>query len=402
MAAAPVEGADRRAGLRLNGPGRAVLGQLQEERPEARAPAEEALPAAAAGVPEVGLTLGDGRQQTGPLAAHLQGGIVQVLRQVAERVPGRAQRLEALAQEVGLGQVGMRGRRKAKWRAVPGADQKDTLAHLRHAIVRGVELGDGWGIGGPRASVDRLDAVEQEPESLALGVERHPGHVLEQEGTRPRVAQHPQVLLQRAGAGIVQALGLAAGPEPGLREGLAGRTADQDIGLSGLEARRLQDLVRREGVDVAPQHRPARTVLGERLTAHGVQLDGHAGLEARRLEAEVKAADTGVQADQGGHRRLALLGRMLATASKGLECRGGSLSLCAEWLRQSGGMTGGEEPLARSSVISAVDPVRLRAGDALIDRATDPGCAPRADGRRSVASMGYSRRSTHRSASPSD
>ena len=345
-----MERPDGRAGLRLDGPRRPVLGELEQEAPEAPAPAKQPHPFAALGVPEVVTALGDRRQQLGPLAAHAQLGTLVVFADVGKRVPGRH-----VCRETGedllpvLRQRLVGGCGEAEVDPIARANDEDPLAQLRHAVVGGIEPRHREAVAGAPLAIEVVDRAPDQLEPLALAAVGQTGDVFEQEGTGEGVAQHPQVGAERAGARVVEAQRVALGPVAGLRERLAGRAADQHVGITLGEPGGGKQLVRADGVDVAVENGP-RAIGAEGDDRLGIELDRGRGVKARGLEAEVEAACTGVETDRLRHRNYACFTPFLA-------------ALSSPWsvLRMSRATASGEAWIVDSQTRRTVQPAARRA-----------------------------------------
>jgi len=90
-----------------------------------------------------------------------------------------------------------------------------------------------------------------------------------------------------------------ATPAPGLRRlaGLAWRPTDDDIGLALPQTRDPKDLSAGNVVDALVDDRHPRSASSERLAAVAVELQSEGDVEPCGLEAVVKAARAGEQAD---------------------------------------------------------------------------------------------------------
>src|SRR5579859_6474963 len=144
--------------------------------------------------------------------------------------------------------------------------------------------------------IDTLKFRLYEPETLVLAAKPQPLDVLEQKRARPRLLEHAHVCAKRACARIGQALGLAARPEARLREGLARRAADQQVSLARCKASYVEQFACRHVDDVAVDDWPV-AVGTQCLDAARIDLKRNGGLKSGGLEAEVKAAGAGEQAD---------------------------------------------------------------------------------------------------------
>ena len=129
--------------------------------------------------------------------------------------------------------------------------------------------------------------------------------VLEHEGLRLCVSQHPHVVLVKLSRLVLETLTL-----PGDRERDARRSADEQRGLSGCEAGSLEDRLRRQAPDVRLEDGGAfevyvargqlvRRLLGapKRLARVVLPLDGDAGAEARICDPQIEAAAAREQRD---------------------------------------------------------------------------------------------------------
>lgn len=143
--------------------------------------------------------------------------------------------------------------------------------------------------------VDRIERVLDSGQPLVQSAEAEPFHILEQKRARLRLGQHAKIMVDRRGARIGHAPRLAACPEPRLRERLAGRSADQDVGLARRQACRGQHLACRHRRDIAGYYGPS-AIEPQGRDAAGIHLDRDSCLEAGRLEAEVQTPSAGEKA----------------------------------------------------------------------------------------------------------
>ena len=272
--------------MRGNRPRRQALGQLQQEAPIAAPPAEQRQASSSVGVKQIVLALRDGWQQIGPLPGDRQRRVVVEL-EISDGVPGGSSGLTAARPVSRSG--------KLERLSLALSHQKDPLALLRSAMIGGVEDLEAEAVSGLGFAIDAIDRTAQQIQAFRLVLVGQPRHVLQQKGARLGFLEHPQVA-QRRGARIVQASRVAAGPVTGFAERLAGRTADQQVRVAGLQAGRRQDLAGGNRVDVPLDDRPV-AVVAERPAGVPVELDRYARLEAGGFQPKVQPAGSREQTD---------------------------------------------------------------------------------------------------------
>jgi hypothetical protein len=141
-----------------------------------------------------------------------------------------------------------------------------------------------------------MDAFEDTVEPLAFAAIGQAIDVLEQKTSWLRIAQHAQVGSERFGSGVNEAHSIATRPIARLGEWLTRRTTDQDVSLALFQLCRLQQLRRRDLVDIPLYYRPV-AVEAQGSAAYGIHLDSNRRLESGSFKAEVQAPDACEQAD---------------------------------------------------------------------------------------------------------
>ena len=306
-AAAPVKRSHIRSRLGLDRRRRARRVQLEQEGPVARAPLEQRLGVTRAlGVVQVVAPRGDRGEQVPVFAVDPLLGLrprAQTGKRLACCQMGQ-EFLDVRRRQSPLVCPPMGRRRQLQGGALAGADQEETLAVLRHAVVGGVQDRVGGGVS------DLLDPLDQRAEERRRAVAVGEAiDVLHEIGRRAQRGQETQEVAQQPGP-RVPSFALVLQVESRLRERHARRTADQQINLAAGDlqfphhSRRLQfrDV---ERLHLRQRRVPALAVAVERAHRDRVILDRIEDLAAGGLAAAVEAPRAREERDGprlgGGH-----------------------------------------------------------------------------------------------------
>ena len=275
----PMKGTGRRAWTRRHGPGRLILGELEQKGPEAAPVSEEIRAVAAFGKVLVVLSLRYGRQQVGKPSTRSRHGDGA---NAPQRVPGPDRAIV------------MSGGRPSKVCSVAEGDDNGPSTTLRHSILGHVEHPVRQSVSSLAPVVYRREPLTYERESGSFSLDE-PRYVLDQESPREKaIGQGHQALEAYSRTVVTHPEGAGPGPLGGLRERLTGRSSGQQRQLARADAKTARTQVAGGIVHVMKTKlRKSRPIEGERTSRRGIVLDPADRLESRVLESEVEPSNAG-------------------------------------------------------------------------------------------------------------
>ena len=275
----PMKGTGCRAWIRRHGPGRFILGEFEQKRPEAAPVTEEIGAAAAFGKVLIVLSFRYGRQQVRKASARFRYGHGA---NAPQCVPGPHRAIM------------MSGSRPGKVCSVAEGDDNCPATTLRHSILGHVEHTVRQSVSSLAPVVYRCEPLAYEIESGSFSLDE-PGHVLDQESPREKASgQGHQALEASSRTVVTHPEGAGPGPLGGLRERLTGRSSGQQRELARADAEIARTQVAGGVVHIMKTKlRQSRPIEGERTPRSGIVLDPADRLESRVLESEVKPSNPG-------------------------------------------------------------------------------------------------------------